>query len=475
MTQPRKHNTPGVKLSRRRLLQAGAGGAAALSVRGILPGASPQGRGKAGPNVLLVMTDQQHIATVASRGCRHVKTPGLDRLCRDGVTFLQSHSTNPLCSPARSSLWTGRMPSEAGVPVNGRPIHKSIPNIGQWFGEHTGYETIYVGKWHLPGSFTHNVPGFTVLTPGVGGQGNLGDTSTSLACEGYLRNRSKDKPFLMVASFFQPHDICQWLRINQHDPGELRYPQLADELPALPANFRFDPNEPAALGKQRDGNEPGVKKGKWSELHWRYYIWSYYRHIEMVDAEIGRLLDALRQTGHAENTLVMFTSDHGEGLGHHQMVRKNFLYEESVKVPMIVSFGGQARADVVDAEHMVCGLDVVPTVCDYVGIKPPPNMHGRSLRPLLEGRASNRLTFVASEIGHRARMIRSERYKYVKYRDDPVEQLFDMKADPVETKNLAGDSKLAGVVTDHRRMLAEWQERLSAPPDLPKEQAWPQG
>jgi len=195
----------------------------------------------------------------------------------------------------------------------------------------------------------------------------------------------------------------------------------------------------------------------------------------MVDAEIGRLLDALRQTGHAANTLVLFTSDHGEGLGHHQMVRKNFLYEESVKVPMIVSFPGHARADVVEAEHLVSGLDVVPTVCDYVGIKPPPNMHGRSLRPLLEGRASNRRPFVASEVGHRARMIRSERYKYVKYRDDPVEQLFDMKADPNETRNLAGESKLASVVADHRRMLTEWQKRLAPPPNLPKEEAWPRG
>jgi arylsulfatase A-like enzyme len=466
---------PRARLSRRRLLQAGVGGAAALSAGGVRSAARAAAAGKTGPNVLLIMTDQQHIATVSARGCRHVKTPGLDGLCRDGVTFLQSHSANPLCSPARSSLWTGRMPSEAGVPVNGRPIHKSIPNIGQWFGEHTGHETIYAGKWHLPSSFTHNVPGFTVLTPGVGGQGNLGDTSTSLACEGYLRNRSKDKPFLMVASFFQPHDICQWLRINQHDPGKLRYGRIADELPELPANFRFDPNEPAGLRRQRDGNEPGVKKGKWSELHWRYYQWSYYRHIEMVDAEIGRLLDALRRTGHARNTLVLFTSDHGEGLAHHQMVRKNFLYEEAVKVPMIVSFPGHARGDAVDAEHLVSGLDVVPTVCDYVGIDPPPNVHGRSLRPLLEGRAPSRRPFVASEVGHRARMIRSERYKYVKYRDDPVEQLFDMQADPAETKNLAGESKLASVVADHRRMLSEWQKGLSPAPNLSKEQAWPRG
>ena len=464
------------RISRRRVLKAGAGAAAALSARGVLCAAPKPARGMGRPNVLLIMTDQQHIATISARGCEHVKTPGLDRLCRDGVTFARSHSTNPLCSPARSSLWTGRMTSETGVYHNGRPIHSSVPNLGQWFGEKTDYETIYAGKWHLPGSFTHKIPGFTVLTPGVGGQGNLGDISTSLACEGYLRNRSKDRPFLMIASFFQPHDICQWLRLNQHDPGKLRYPELAGELPALPANFRYDPAEPAPLRRVRDRNEPGTTKGKWSELHWRYYAWSYYRHIEMVDAEIGRLVAALHDTHHADSTLVMFTSDHGEGLAHHQMVRKNFLYDESVKVPMIVSLPGRARADAVDTAHLVSGLDVVPTVCDYAGVAAPPHQRGRSLRGLLEGRAGEWRPYVAAEVGAgsgAARMIRSDRYKYVTYRGDPVEQLFDMQADPGETRNLAKDAQLASVLADHRKMLADWQARLLPAPDLPKAEHWP--
>jgi len=459
------------KLSRRQVLQASAGTVAALST-GATFGAAPS-PARPALNVLLVMTDQQHIATISARGCRHVRTPALDRLCREGVTFDESYSTNPLCSPARSSLWTGRMPSETGVPVNGRPIHRSIPNLGQWVREHTSHETIYAGKWHLPASFTHNVPGFTVLTPGVSGQGNLGDTSTSLACEAYLRNRSKSKPFLMVASFFQPHDICQWLRLNQDDPGDLRYPPIADELPPLPDNFHFDANEPATLRQKRDRNEPGDKKGAWSQKHWRYYLWSYYRHIEMVDAEIGRLLDAFRQSGHARDTLVIFTSDHGEGLGHHQMVRKNFLYEEAVKVPLIASFPGHVPAGTVDGENLVSGLDIVPTVCDYLGIEAPPKMHGRSLRPLLEGRRPPRRPFVASEIGHRARMIRSPRYKYVTYRDDPIEQLFDLRADAGETKNLAPRADQASVLADHRKMLADWQNRLSPAPNLSEGQAWP--
>jgi arylsulfatase A-like enzyme len=457
-------------VSRRRLLQAGVGAVAASAVRALPAGAGPSPK-KAGPNVLLIMTDQQHIATIAARGCRHVMTPGLDGLCHRGVTFMESHSTYPLCSPARSSLWTSRMPSETGVYRNGRPIHDSIPNIGQWFRQHTDYETIYVGKWHLPSSFTHAVPGFTVLTPGVDGQGNLGDTSTSLACEGYLRRRSKDRPFLMVASFFQPHDICQWLRLNQTDPGRLRYGELADDLPPLPANFEYDRNEPARLRTQRDRNESGSTKGNWSPLHWRYYRWAYYRHIEMVDAEIGRLLNALEQTGHAAGTLVVFTSDHGEGLGHHQMVRKSSFYDAAEKVPMIIAYPGHVRANVVDADHLVSGLDVVPTVCDYVGIEPPAQVRGRSLRPLLEGRDTAWRTYVAAELSD-ARMIRTRRYKYVVYRGDPVEQLFDRQADPGETRNLAGEAAMATVLAEHRAMLRQWERGLRPAPGLPKDAQW---
>jgi len=475
--KPRSKNVRGADgVTRRAFLGAGlAAATAAASVAPALAVGPAVHTRKRGPNVLLIMTDQQHLDTIAVRGCPHVATPGLDGLCRRGTAFRLSYSTHPLCSPARSSLWTGRMPSETGVVENGRPIHKSVPNIGQWFRDRTDYETVYAGKWHLPRSFTHNVPGFTVLTPGVSGQGNLGDTSTSLACEGYLRNRSKGRPFLMVASFFQPHDICQWLRLNQADPGGLRYPWLAEDLPPLPANFLPQGPEPAPVCRQRDADEPGKTKGRWSPDHWRYYRWSYYRHIEMVDAEIGRLLAALDDVGLAEETFVMFTSDHGEGLGHHQMVRKNYLYDEASRVPMVVAMPGLVRADVDDTEHLVSGVDVVPTVCDVVGIEPPPHHRGQSLWPLLEGRAGEPRPFVVSEVksqGTLARMVRSPRYKYVTYKGDPVEQLFDMQADPGETRNLASTSSSAGVLQDHRRMLVEWEEGIIPAPGLPAGERW---
>ena len=110
---------------------------------------------------------------------------------------------------------------------------------------------------------------------------------------------------------------------------------MTDRLPPLPDNFEFDAREPAKIRETRRANDPA--KGGWDDQQWRFYRWSYYRHVEMVDGEVGRILQALEDTGQDQNTLILFTSDHGEGLGHHQMVRKSSPYDEASKVPMLVS------------------------------------------------------------------------------------------------------------------------------------------
>ncbi len=192
----------------------------------------------------------------------------------------------------------------------------------------------------------------------------------------------------------------------------------------------------------------------------------------MVDADVGRILDALEDSGEAENTIILLTSDHGEGRGRHQHVQKWYPYEESVKVPMIVSCPGRIAEGHRDSVHLVSGLDLMSTVCDYAGVKPPADL-GKSLRPLLENNPSEWREFVASEHHLVGRMIRTDRFKYVHYQDDPVEQLFDMQADPWETKNLYDEAQYADVLAEHRRLLAEWQARLEPvepTPDVAKPQ-----
>jgi len=455
-------------MGRRSFVKASGGAAAALA-GGSMSCTSLTSVRSSKPNILVIVTDQQHMDTISAGGCKYVETPAMDWLKTRGVSFDLSHSANPVCSPARSAIWTGRTPSETGVYVNGRPIRSDIPNLGQWFSQHTEYETVYAGKWHLPRTHSHFIPGFNVLHTGIGGQGNLGDTGTSRACEGFLHNRSSRRPFLMVASFMQPHDICEWLRLNTHVPAELRYPELVGELPPLPANFEFDAREPAYLKQLRQGREPFV--GGWDKRHWQYYLWSYYRHIEMVDGEIGRVLDALDDTGYERDTVIVFVSDHGEGLGRHQMVRKSSPYNEATKVPLMVSWPGHIPANRTDTTHLVTGRDIMPTLCEYAGISPPGSMRGTSLVPVFEGGSGH--SYVVTEVpGNRGRVVRTQRYKYIKYAGDPVDQLFDMQSDPGETVNLAAGSQYASVVAEHKRLLREWESRLDVAPKVPNPDAF---
>ncbi|MCK4958254.1 MAG: sulfatase-like hydrolase/transferase, partial [Planctomycetes bacterium] len=241
--------------------------------------------------------------------------------------------------------------------------------------------------------------------------------------------------------------------------------------PELPDNFEYDTNEPEGIRRTRMTRE-GVK-GNWTKQHWRYYRWSYYRHIEIVDAEIGRLLDSLDDFGYADDTMIILTSDHGEGMGHHQWVRKSTLYDEGASVPLLISWPKRIGLDKTNSTDLVSGLDIMPTICDYVGIEPPANMRGESLRGILEGKTGLERKFIVSESNSNAgRMVRTKRYKYITYVEESVEQLFDMEKDPGETKNLAGVNRYASALREHRQILHEWESGLDIAPNVPNVEQW---
>ena len=421
------------------------------------------------PNILLVLTDQQHADTIGALGQPHVNTPAIDELVRDGTSLTQNYCANPVCSPSRSSLFTSRTTSETGVWTNGNAIRPEFPTMGEHF-RAAGYDTSYAGKWHVPQCYPNAIEGWRVLSSGIGHQGTVSDPLVTDGCVNYLHGRDTSKPFLMVASYMQPHDICEWLRVNRVDTGELRYPELASELPPLPDNFNSIPEPlPEWIAKQHNGGEP--RYGNWGETHFRYYIWSYLRHVEMVDAELARLLSALDATDCRRDTVVVFTSDHGEGMANHAMTRKGFLYDESVRVPFVAS-GPGIRQNAVDDTTLASGLDIFPTLCDFAGIEPPTGAKGVSLLPALEGGTVDR-TFVASECNdNEQQMIRTGRYKYIAYKDDPIEQLFDMQDDPGETRNLSVNEGHRTVLEEHRDLLKQWIGQLDLAPDLPEECRW---
>lgn len=422
------------------------------------------------PNILLVLTDQQHADTIGALGQAHVNTPAIDELVHAGTSLTQNYCANPVCSPSRSSIFTSRTTSETNVWTNGRGIRPDLPTMGEYFRE-AGYDTSYAGKWHVPACYPNSIEGFRVLSSGIGHQGTVSDPLVTDGCVNYLYGRDTSKPFLMVASYMQPHDICEWLRLNRIDPGELRDPEIENELPPLPDNFRSIPEPlPEGIAKKHHGLEP--RHGNWSDRHFQYYIWSYLRHVEMVDIELARLLAALDATDARRDTVVVFTSDHGEGMANHAMTRKGFLYDESVRVPFVASGTDRVRSDVVDRTTLASGLDIFPTLCDFAGIEAPAGAKGVSLLPALEGGKVDR-DFVASECNNNEQqMIRSERYKYIAYKDDPVEQLFDMQDDPGETRNLSVDDGHRTVLEEHRGHLKDWVGQLDLAPDLPEECRW---
>lgn len=413
------------------------------------------------PNILFLMTDQHSVSALSANGNPYLRTPAMDSLAANGVSFKQSHCTYPVCSPARSSLFTSRMPHETGVWTNGMPIRDGIPTMGEIF-QKAGYRTVYGGKWHVPKSFGE-VPGFERIVGGRG-KGAAMDEPLATACVDFL-SKKPEEPFLLTASFMNPHDICDWIR--QHR-GSRAHSKLSDYPPA-PANMAVDPNEPEYMQFHRTGMYNAMSQAvgiasEWKRDDFRFYLYAYYRLVEEVDRQIGRVLTALRQSGLMDNTLIVLTSDHGEGMGAHRWAQKAAFWEETVKVPLIVSGVGVKRTGMVDEVSLVSGLDVLPTLCDYAGVPAPETIRGRSLRAALEGGKWDR-DFLVSELAdygdktREGRMLRTPRYKYVVFNGGArPEQLFDLELDPGEVLNLAPRPEGADVLGEHQRLLARWFE-----------------
>ena len=418
------------------------------------------------PNVLFLFTDQQSARAMSCAGNPHLHTPHMDALADAGVRFEQAYCAAPVCGPSRSSLATGRLPHETGVQVNGLTPDASIPNIGELFGR-AGYHTAWSGRWHLPGNGPE-IRGFECLhdpdarlSLGAVGDGHVADVAID-----YLR-QERDQPFFLGVSLCNPHDICGWIM------GQPPAPESDAGLPPLPPNFEVDPEEAKFIGKCRRRTyygQEGTRTWDWSTAQWRNYLNAYYRFTEQVDVQVGRLLETLRATGLEDHTLVLFTSDHGEGMAAHRWVVKLMLYEEPTRVPFMVRWPGQIPAGRVDDTHLVSGLDVLPSLCDWAGVDFP-EVTGISLRPLVENPQQAGRPFLVSELcpdtedlSMQGRMLRTQRYKYIAFSEGQnAEMLFDLEEDPGETQNLALNADARRELDRHRALLRQWCMQTSDP------------
>ncbi len=426
------------------------------------------------PNILLVFTDQQTASAMSCAGNRWVNTPHMDALACTGVRFLSAYCAAPICGPSRGSLVTGMPPHATGVVYNGDPLPADFPTMGSLLRK-SGYYTAWTGKWHLPESFLrepkdthgfHHRP-ITKDIPWVA-LGDQTDFLTSMDAEFFLRWEAgkQPKPWFLGVSLHNPHDICY--HILEDSPGYVN----KNDFPPLPENFEADPDEPFALRMRREnsgyGSEIARTKG-WDEDRWRAYLHTYAHLTTQVDRAVGQVLKALDAGGWRDNTLVIFTSDHGEGVAAHRWASKLSLYEESARVPLVFSYPGRIRPGTSDAP--VSLLDILPTVCDFAGTPSLPGLPGRSLRPALEGLAPEEKNDVVCELAAdksrpeiQGRMVRSPGFKYCAYTPgEPSEQLFDMTSDPGETKNLSADPAHRDTLQRHRKMLAEWCRKTGDP------------
>ena len=438
------------------------------------------------PNILFIITDQQSADAMSCRmGRQFLNTPTLDRLAQTGALFTRAYSSNPLCMPWRNSVFTGRYPHETGVTRNAAPARGFDPKefvcLGTYF-RNAGYVTAYSGKWHL--CYDAKDPqahGFEIVTGKVKGDHDAGVADGALK---FLAH-PHDRPFLLVASFLNPHNICEWARRlagreQVLNCGEIGQPPPLDQLPPLPANFAPPKNEPEGMTLMRRAYQ--VDSGpfpvaKFTVEDWRKQRWGYYRMIEKVDAQIGKVLTALRQAGLEDNTLIVFTADHGECAGAHGFNQKTVLYDESARVPLILACKGKTTGATTD-KLVNTGIDLLPTMLDFAGLEVPKKLTGRSLVPLAFGQAvtSWRDYLVVEDDMSQAgeldgltpqmegRMVRTERYKYCVFsRGNQRESLVDMQADPGETSDLATDPKFHEVLLEHRQRLARFGQEYHDP------------
>jgi len=470
------------KLNRREFLAASTAGTA-----GLLAGRGARAASAEQPNILFIMTDQQSAGMLSCAGNPYLQTPALDRLAASGVRFERAYVTNPVCSPSRFSLQTGLMPSAIGMSrnedeskaiVTDEMIRNSLGNVLRG----AGYETVYGGKTHFPKRM-HDLKeiGYRNLT-------NNSREGLARACADFLEG-PHDKPFFLFASFINPHDIC-YMAINAHARAQggknadnldsrtceeiLNKARASEDLhkfvqrncPPLTPNHNVPENEPEGITLDYTEVRPfrSWVRQNWTEDDWRLHRWAYCRLTEMVDREIGIVLDALAAAGGEDNTLIVFTSDHGDHDSSHKLEHKSIPYEEAARIPFFMSWKGRIRPGGVDDAHLVSnGLDLLPTLCDYAGVDVPAGRPGSSVRPLAERKEPPWRGHVVVE-SQNGRMIRSDRFKYCVYESGRNrEQFTDLTNDPGETNNLAAKAEFEAEVKEHRRLLAEWVDTTGDP------------
>ncbi|MBN8733680.1 MAG: sulfatase-like hydrolase/transferase [Acidobacteria bacterium] len=490
-------------MRRREFLAGAAGACGALGAAG----AQTQRR----PNIVWIMADQLRYDCVGANGNRLIQTPNIDRLAARSANCSQAFVQSPVCVPSRVSFFTGRYPHSHKNRVNYTPLDEREVLIQRMLRD-AGYRTGSVGKLHyFPPTAEHaRSTGFDVvrLDDGIsatdpysdyvkwrnandpraklhyqateakpGGNPFRGAIEYKYTPTAWVGSESRavlrelargEQPFFLFSSFFKPHSPY-----TVPEPYDAMFDGV--EIP-LPRQVTLADIEKLPLPVRtqilRGRPQYGMDRRR---LQWIYR--SYYASVKMIDDEVGRLLETVRETGQEENTIVVFSTDHGDQLLAHGLEGKNVFFEESVRVPFLVALPGRVRTG--RRDELIEMVDVLPTLLDLCGVAVPERVQGRSFAGLLTGGAYERREFVFAEnvipevITNRsldlpfergkgvggvrhpdAKMIRTKRWKYNHYAGNGGE-LYDLEADPGEERNLIADAGQAGRVREMRERLLE--------------------
>lgn len=424
------------------------------------------------PNILFIMPDQWRGMDLGSLGNRQVRTPNLDRLALEGFQFRSMSANSPVCTPARSMLLTGRYCYATGTAVNDVPLRDEETSIAEILKDR-GYYTGFIGKWHVQGGMRE--PGF--VPPGPRRQG-FEFWAANICSHDYFHMhyfRDDPKPISMpVYDTFAWTDLALEFLDKSAERAQpfclyLQYPTPHDPYLLPPGYETMYSPERIELRKNW---EEGAKRGGTAKD-----IAGYYAAIACLDDQIGRVLKRLGDLGLRENTIVVFTSDHGNMLGSHRTFNKRKPWEESTNVPGIFRWpSGIKPAGVSDAP--ISHVDIVPTLLGLCGVRPPANMHGFDYSTHIL-RGSKRTPDFAYLMSHGKtelnefepwRGLRTRRWKYARFKNEPW-MLHDLAADPFELSNLAKDKRFAKLMVRFDREIEglmkrtgdRWDELLDAP------------
>jgi len=405
------------------------------------------------PNILLILTDQQRLDTIAARlNSFPCKTPSIDKLYRHGCFFENAYCTAPICGPSRSTIMTGLYPSQVNLHGNlGNPcgpLNTRFPTVAKML-QAVGYETVYHGKWHLGGRLSEY--GFETAYD------NGHDPSTLTEACRFWRNRDwlvHDRPFFHIVSFLNPHDIYFLDPEDEADPTYTPWPNANDDLSKKP----WTQTSHAGQG--------------WTPRRWEAYRQFYARKMEEVDTHIGTLVDEFIDSGFGPNSWIILTTDHGDMGGEHGIPFKGpYMYEGVTHVPLLIippqeRFAGKGKGRLGTSSYapnsrreLVSLIDLVPTILDLAGAPADPRLPGKSLIPAVLNKPGSGHDAVFCE-WHQAgkmvtpiRMIRSGKWKYNLYLKNGAE-LYNLETDPHEMKNLAGDPRFAAIQEElHEKVL----------------------